>query len=134
MATHLLDTNICIAIINGETHATAKLKSMAPSDVAISSVTVMELLFGAYNGAPSRRASNLAAARSFLRPLQILHFDEIAADFAAKTRFDLKSTGKHVGSNDLLISASALQHNLTCVTRNTREFTRVSGLTIEDWS
>ena len=65
--------------------------------------------------------------------LKVSLFDDVAAKHCAKTRADLAAKGTPIGSNDLMIAATALAHNLTVVTHNTREFCRVENLQLEDW-
>jgi tRNA(fMet)-specific endonuclease VapC len=78
-------------------------------------------------------ARERAAVDAFAAPFACLPFDHTAADVYATIRADLESRGLPIGANDYLIAAVALANNLTLVTHNTTEFTRVKGLVVEDW-
>ena len=80
-----------------------------------------------------RQERNIAVQRAFFSRYVSLPFDDLAADQYALIRADLEGRGQLIGANDLLISAIALAHDLTLVTHNTAEFSRVVGLQLEDW-
>lgn len=129
---YLLDTNACIRILNGSSaRLVARLRSHAPADLRVSSITRAELLFGARRSA--RVADNLRLLRSFFAPLVSLPFDDVCAEHYGSLRASLASSGRPIGPNDLLVAATALAHDLTLVTHNVREFSRVAGLALEDW-
>jgi tRNA(fMet)-specific endonuclease VapC len=129
---YLLDTNACIRVLNGSSEPLiARLRRQAPSEVRISSVTRAELLYGARRSA--RVAQNLQLLSAFFAPLFSLPFDDACAEHYGALRASLSAAGRPIGPNDLLIAATALAHNLTLVTHNLREFSRVTGLKIEDW-
>jgi len=129
---YLLDTNACIGILNNTSASlVARLRTHAPSEIRLSAVTRAELLFGArHSGRPSE---NLRLLARFFEPLVSLPFDDACAERYGTVRADLATAGRMIGPNDLLIAAVALAHDLTLVTHNVREFSRVSGLKIEDW-
>jgi tRNA(fMet)-specific endonuclease VapC len=91
-----------------------------------------ELLFGARKSAKPER--NLAALATFFTPFRCLPFDDAAADAYGLVRAELEQRGTPIGPNDLLIASIALSCGLRLVTSNAREFARVPGLAIEDWS
>jgi len=129
----LLDTNTCIAYLTQRSsRVEARLRAAAPTDVALCSIVKSELLFGARKSA--KVTENLARLETFFRPFVSLPFDDHAAEVAAHIRADLEVAGTPIGPNDLLIGATALTHGLTVITRNTREFARIAGLRVEDWS
>jgi tRNA(fMet)-specific endonuclease VapC len=130
---YLLDTNTCVQYLQHKaaTPVTSKLASAAPGDVVLCSVVVGELLFGALR---SRQVSkNLADVRRFVAGFGSLAFDDAAAEHYANVRAGLAAKGTPIGPNDLLIAAIALANGLTLVTHNTVEFSRVSGLKLDDW-
>ena len=98
---------------------------------ALCSVVKAELLFGAQRS--GRIEANLQRLKLFFEPLQSLPFDDDCAEHYALIRADLQARGQLIGGNDLLIAAIARSHNVTLVTHNTGEFSRVSGLRLEDW-
>jgi tRNA(fMet)-specific endonuclease VapC len=99
--------------------------------VVLASIVVAELLFGALRSRDV--AKNLADVRAFVSGFRSLDFGAAAAEEYAKIRADLAAKGTPIGPNDLLIAASALTNGLTLVTHNTSEFSRVMGLTLDDW-
>lgn len=129
---YLLDTNACIRVLNGSSvPLIASLRSHAPSEIRVSSVTRAELLYGARRSA--RVAENLRLLTSFFAPLVSLPLDDRCAEEYGALRATLAAAGRPIGPNDLLIAATALAHDLTLVTHNLREFSRVAGLKVEDW-
>jgi len=128
----LLDTNVCIGILTGRSpRAVEKLRHLSPSDVQICSVVRAELLFGARNS--MRVEANLALLATFLAPFASAPFDDLAADHYGRLRANLHRAGELIGPNDMLIAATALAHDLVLVTRNVKEFARISGLRWVDW-
>ena len=127
-----LDANTCIALLNSASKAVmTRFAGCQPADIVVCSVVRAELLYGARRSA--RVESNLKRLEHFLEPLQSAAFDDQCAHYYGLIRADLAAQGKPVGANDLLIAAIARAHDLILVTHNTREFSRVVGLRIEDW-
>jgi len=128
----LLDTNVCIRILNGSSpRVAAVLRATTPSQVRLCSIVKAELLYGARHS--KRVSENLNLLQKFFEPLISLPFNDRCAEEAAFIRLDLQRSGRPVGPNDLLIAATARAHDLALVTHNTREFSRVPGLRVEDW-
>lgn len=128
----LLDTNICIGIINGkEPELRRKIKSMNKGDVVICSVVKAELLYGVKKS--QQRAKNEHRLGVFFSQVQSLPFDDDSADQYGSLRALLEQAGITVGANDLMIAAIAQQHRLAVVTRNEREFGMIPTLKIEIW-
>lgn len=108
-----------------------RFRTHSRDEISVSSVTKAELVYGVYK---SRRvAENLRRIQTFLAPLQSYAFDDACVDHYGRIRVELQRQGRPIGGNDLLIAAIALTHSLTLVTANTREFSRVIGLRIENW-
>ncbi|MBW4552613.1 MAG: type II toxin-antitoxin system VapC family toxin [Aphanocapsa sp. GSE-SYN-MK-11-07L] len=129
---YLLDTNTCIQYINRRNlRVYETLIALSPDDVYICDVVKFELFYGAYNS--SRITENLENLRKFFGDFVSLPFDGKAAAICGRLRAQLKASGTPIGSYDLQIAAIALAHNLTLVTHNTREFSRVEGLSLADW-
>ncbi len=130
---YLLDTNTCVHYLRygAGSPVDARLAAATPGDVVLCSVVVAELLFGALRSRDVAR--NLADVRAFVAGFRSLDFDAQAAEAYAGVRADLAAKGTPIGPNDLLIAAIALANGLTLVTHNTAEFSRVVGLTLEDW-
>lgn len=129
---YLLDTNICIYIINRRPAGVFRhFEGLNVGEVGISSITGAELKFGA---AKSRSTRNQQALDKFLAPLDVVAFDEAAMCQYGILRADLEQRGTPIGSLDTLIAAQALSlAGITLVTNNEQEFSRVSGLRIENW-
>ena len=129
----LLDTNICIHLIKKQPERVVqRLRSLDISTVGVSSITVAELQYGvAKSDRPEQNALALAA---LLAPLDVLSFDDAAAAVYGTVRAGLERAGTPIGSMDLLIAAHALALGRTVVTNNTREFSRVAGLKVENWA
>lgn len=129
---YLLDTNICVAIIRRKPkHVLERLTRQTPGTVGISVITVAELAYGVTKSAQPEQ--NYSALEQFLLPLDILDFDQVAAAAYGNIRSHLERQGMSIGGMDLLIGAHALRASRILVTHNTNEFTRIPGLTIEDW-
>ncbi len=129
---YLLDTDTCIYIIKKQpAKVFNRLKKCAVGDVAVSSITVAELEYGAAKS--SRPDQNHNALFAFLAPFDILPFDDLAATHYGDIRSHLEKTGKVIGSMDMLIAAHARSIPLILVTNNSREFARVPDLRLENW-
>ena len=130
---YLLDTNICIYLLK-DTYPVIKEKLFAlpPSSVYLSSVTVYELEYGAAKSQWSEKTRLQLAM--FFAPFTILPFDAEDAIAAGKIRGELEKKGTPIGPYDLQIAAQGVSRNLTVVTHNTDEFSRVENLQIEDWT
>jgi len=129
---YLLDTNVCINLLNNhQPEIERKFRSHSPSEIALCSIVKAELFFGARNS--KRIDANLQRLHFFFAPLQSLSFNDLCADEYGLIRTDLQAQGKPIGPNDLLIAAIARTHQATLVTHNTKEFSRISGLRLDDW-
>ena len=129
---YLLDTNI-LSVWARQTSSRLlnKLLATPPADLCISVLVEHELRFG-FALTPGTRAEDLTIR--LLEALPSIPFGSAEAQRAAKLRSKLSRIGKPIGPYDLLIAATALEHQLTIVTHNLREFRRVEGLVVEDWT
>lgn len=128
----LLDTNVCIRILNGSSSPVAqRFRARSPQQLVLYAVVKAELLYGARR---SRRvADNLGHLEHFFQPLPSLPFDDACASEYGMLWADLASRGTPIGGNDLMIAATARVHDLILVTNNLVEFSRIVGLRVEDW-
>ena len=127
----LLDTNICIYIINNRPpEVLAHFHQFRLGDLGVSSVVAAELAYGV---AKSGSARNRAALEMFLSPLEILPFDEKAVWAYSDLRAHLEQQGVYIESLDTMIAAHAIALDATLVTNNGREFSRVPGLRLDNW-
>jgi tRNA(fMet)-specific endonuclease VapC len=128
----LLDTNICIYIINARpAQVLERFKREVIGDIGVSAITAAELAYGV---AKSGSARNRAALEKFLAPLEIAAFDAEVWWRCGALRADLERIGKPIGPLDTLIAAHALALDVTLVTNNQAEFSRAPGLRIENWA
>ena len=130
MISYLLDTNIVIAVLNRRSELAIRRLAMMRDEVALPAIVMHELAFGAYNSADP--VQNLRKVHGLSLPtLNMTRADAISA---GRVRAILKASGMPIGHYDLLIAGQALSRGLTLVTNNTREFARVEGLKLEDWT
>ncbi len=129
---YLLDTNICIYIINNNPKAVVdKIKKLKPSQVKLSAVSVGELEYGVSKS--KFREKNRNALIDFASAFDILPFDDNDAEVFGLIRADLERRGRLIGPYDMQIAAQAISNNLILVTNNTGEFSRVREIKIENW-
>ena len=133
MARYMLDTDISSYIMN-RSHDTLlrRLQKVPIGAVCISVITKSELLFGVE--VSPRRQQDQAALDEYLRHVEVLDFPDEAALHYAQIRATLKVHGEMIGANDLFIAAHARSLEVTLVTNNTDEFSRVQNLKIENWT
>lgn len=130
--TYLLDTNACIRYLNGQSESLRQqITTKKPQEIVLCSVVKAELFYGARKS--SNPQKSLAIQQQFVNHFASLPFDDKAAEEYSEIRADLEKSGTPIGPNDLLIAAIAVANDITLVTHNTREFSRVKGLEIEDW-
>jgi tRNA(fMet)-specific endonuclease VapC len=133
---YLLDTNACIALINGQpTAVRVRMQKAigAGAHILVSSVAVFELWYGV--GKSAKQEFNRKRLETFLAgPILVLPFEDADARVTGSVRAVLEAVGKPIGSYDLLMAGQALRHQLTLVTANVSEFSRVKGLAWQDWA
>jgi tRNA(fMet)-specific endonuclease VapC len=129
---YLLDTNICIYIINARPkHVLERFRQVSIGDIGISSITAAELAFGVMKSCSER---NRRALEMFFAPLELYPFDASANWHYGEIRRDLEQRGEPIGPLDTMIAAHARVLDAVLVTINSREFSRVPGLNIENWA
>jgi tRNA(fMet)-specific endonuclease VapC len=130
---YFLDTNICIYAVKGEFPGIRRqMQSLTPEMIRIPSMVKAELLVGARKSTNPQRA--LLVVEKFLSPYAIVPFCERAAVVYSVLRSELEKKGKTIGPYDLIIASTVLASRGTLITRNTREFSRISGLEFQDWT
>lgn len=132
MLTHMLDTNICIHVMKAWPLELLTRFNTLAEQLCISSITLGELHYGAEKSA--RREKNLAAIENFVARLEVLPFADKAAAHYGQIRAELERAGTPCGAYDMQIGGHARSEGLLVVTRNTREFSRMSGVRIEAWA
>jgi len=128
----MLDTDTCIAIIKKHPVALKKLRGKSIGQVGISSITLGELTFGAAQSSRPKDAHD--ALDEFLLALEVSAFEERAAMRYGDIRASLERRGRPIGPLDTLIGSHAHVTDVILVTHNTREFSQIEGLRLEDWT
>jgi tRNA(fMet)-specific endonuclease VapC len=131
---YLPDSNAWIAYLRqNNPQLVQRFLQADPAEIALCSVVLAELLYGAHHSASSKRSANLALIARLQQRFVSLPFDDLAAAEYGRIRAHLAAQGTLIGPNDLMIASIARASGLIVVTHNTREFGRVSGLRLEDW-
>ena len=129
----LLDTNICVFLIRNQgERIRERIRSHRVGEIGVSAITESELRFGADKS--SDPGKNHAVLERFFLTLPVLAFDSGCSREYGRIRTFLEKKGTPIGSLDTLIAAHALSRGMTVVSNNTREFKRVPGLRVEDWT
>lgn len=131
MLRYLLDTNICIHVIKQHPLAALARFNEHAGQMAVSAITVAELLHGAHKSQASSRA--LAVVGDCCRRLEVLSYGGKAAEDCGNTRSALEKKGEPIGVNNLSVAAHARSEGLTLVSNNLREFERVEVLLLANW-
>jgi tRNA(fMet)-specific endonuclease VapC len=129
--TYVLDTNIVIAAMKGHHKTRQVLESVPLSQLRLSSIVLGELEFGVEKSAYGER--NRARLAALVKRLPLLGVDALTCRHYGQIRATLERQGAPIGANDTWIAAQALAANATLVTDNTREFSRVPGLSLQNW-
>lgn len=132
---HVLDTDSFVDHLRRgpASNVTTMLLAAPPGSVYLCSVVLAELLYGALHSGPAHQAANLALVAALRQRFVSLPFDDRAAEEYGRIREHLAILGTPIGPNVLMIAAVALANQMTLVTHNTAEFSRVPGLALEDW-
>jgi len=132
MRHYLLDTNICIYIINKRPpEVFERFRRMKLVQLHIPTIVVFELYFGLEKNQSHRR--NASFLENFIAPLSVTGFSMEAAKCAAKIRANLRKQGTFIGAYDIQIAAVAMTEGMVLLTNNTKEFERIEGLKLENW-
>ena len=132
MSRFMLDTNICIYVINKKPSTVLeRFRQEAPGNIALSSISAAELAFGVTKSGSNK---NKEALSLFLAPLTLLPFDESVIWHYGAIRTQLEKQGTPIGPMDTMIAAHALSKGLTLVSNNVAEFERVPDLHLENWA
>ncbi len=131
MPRYMLDADTVSYAFRGQGQVAVRLLQHRPSDLCISSITLAELHFGA----EAKRSQRIRRAiRSFTKDVAVVPFDEASAERFGVVAVALATRGQPIGVYDTLVAAQALSLGVTFVTNNTRHFSRVPGLTVENWA
>ena len=131
----MLDTDTCIFLMRGESPAlAAKVQAVPLQQQVMSAVTFAELTYGVQASAAAKRKQNQSVLDSLVLHLAVLDWPQDAAKHYAEIRTDLKKRGAQLGAADLMIAAHARAMGATVVTNNVKDFARVKGLEVENWT
>ncbi len=129
----LLDTNICIYLINhNPAHVVERIKEYKPPQIKLSAISVSELEYGASKS--RNRDKNRITLMNFISAFDILPFTAQDAEVFGLIRADLERRGLIIGSYDMQIASQAISNGLILVTNNTKEFSRIEQLRMENWA
>ena len=130
---YLLDSNICIYIINKKSEKVVeKIKEHTPPEIKLSSISIGELEYGVSKS--GSREKNRQALIHFASAFDIVDFTDEDAEIYGIIRVDLEKRGEVIGPYDMQIAAQAISRDLVLVTNNVREFSRVKNLKLENWT
>ena len=131
----MLDTDTCIFLMRGESPAlAARVQSVPLQQQVMSAVTFAELTYGVQASAAAKRKQNQSVLDSLVLHLAVLDWPQDAAKHYAEIRADLKKRGAQLGAADLMIAAHARVMGAIVVTNNVKDFPRVKGLEVENWT
>ena len=132
MIMRLLDTDTCIYFLNRTSeNLIAQFKKFSPSDIKLSAITVAELLYGAEKSQAKNK--NLESVQHFVSTFDIIPFDGTCCKTYARIRTGLEKSGTPIGPMDFLIASICIANNYILVTNNTKEFSRLKKLKLENW-
>ena len=133
---YLLDTNVMIHLFQAKEPLNSKVQSHPPADLAISGFTEAELRYGIEKSDPKYRAQNELARSLAIAPFNMVYHDHSVSEVYGKIKAHLVVNKIYVPQNeiDIFIAATAVAKNLILVTSNTKDFSFIAGLTLEDWS
>jgi len=129
---YLLDTCTVSDFVKGNENTLNRIKDSVPSELTVSSITVMEIRYGLLHN-PNRAKKIKKVINDFLKCLVILPYTMEEAEYSAQIRAALAKKGTPIGSYDLLIAGAALAHKMVLVTANEKEFKRIPDLKVENW-
>ncbi len=131
MLKYMLDTNIAIYTIKNKPSEVREAFKAHDGQMCISSITLMELIYGAEASAAVER--NLRDIEGFAARLEVLPYDNEAATHTGQLRAELKKIGRPIGPYDEMIAGHARSRGLVVVTHNTKQFENVPGIRLENW-
>lgn len=130
---YMLDTNICIYIAKHQPpEVKARFERLKPGQLVMSAITYGELYYGACKS--SQRARALRQIEELVQDIPVANLDAITARVYGEIRATLEGQGRLIGNNDLWIGAHAMALDVTLATNNEREFKRIAGLSVENWT
>lgn len=127
---YLLDINICIALLRGDRNVANRLINIGNNNCAISIITVLELMYGAYNSKHVEKERQ--SVNELVSHLRVIPIEHCAIEYA-NNKTKLRRAGTPVDDFDLLIASTALHYDLTLVTDNLKHFQRIENIEFENW-
>ena len=129
---YIVDTDILIYFFKNNKKVVNKFSKISNENIFTTIINYTELLFGAYNSINVEQ--NLKKFKSFLEDINVLDFDKAAAEKFSQLKTKLKREGNLIEDLDLMIASICLVNNFVLVTNNTKHFSRIEGLSVENWS
>ena len=131
---YLLDTCVLSDFVRGDSNTVKKVKSLSPNELCLSTITVMEIRYGILCLHNSKKALAIKAITDeIIDNVIICDFTDSTARIAANIRTLLNDIGEPIGAYDILTAATAIDSELILVTSNTREFSKIKDLCLENW-
>ncbi len=128
---YLLDTDIVVGFLRNNSEAVNAVKNLREHGIATSAITIHELVDGAFRAKNKERA--LSAVLSIINSIDVLSFDIECAKISGKLKAETLLAGKYPGEMDILIASAALRNGMKLVTRNKKDYEKISGLLIKEW-
>lgn len=131
MTKYLLDTDICIFFLKKQFHLDEKIEAVGPANCFVSELSIAELIFGAHNSGNYEKHKD-----DHVKVLSVTTLKRVLPSFDAygKEKARLRKAGHSIPELDLLIATTALHHNMTLVTNNTKHMQRIDGIKLENWT
>jgi len=130
---YLLDTNIISYWMRGDKRVIDRIKKHSPSDLALSTVTLAEILYGIEKSSMKKKERRLKIEQ-ISSLLSLYSFNEAAAGEYAVIRAQLEKDGMVISERDTQIASIAMANKLIVITHNVKEFVRIGKLKVEDWA
>ena len=129
---YLLDTNICVYWLNGDKAIEDKAIQVGLNQIAVSFISLSEFYYGAYKSQKVKQ--NLSAIKNLESKLKTVESNKEICESFGKLKSELEKEGNIIDDADLFIACCALKTNRVLVTNNERHFSRIKGLTLENWT
>ena len=126
-----LDSDTLIYFLKGDKNIVANVAKIATTNLFTTRINYTELLYGAFNS--KKKTTNLQQIHIFLDNFQILEFEQKASEIFAKLKVELKTSGKIINDMDLMIASIAINNSCTLVSNNTKHFSRIKQLKLDNW-
>ena len=129
--TYMLDTDTVSLIVRNNSSVIKNLINHEDDEICISAITYAELYYGLVKKGSEKLFLEVS---TIVRKLSIVDFDSAQAELYGKMRAELEKSGTPLGDMDMLIAAAALSQNAVLISHNTKHFSKIKNIKIEDWT